>query len=309
MYDASDPRSRLAGLTAAAAPSLSPGTGFAPAQFGRFYESEPQERGPAGRTWYTRGQNFIVAYSEAEPGAVFERRAQPDEYVALVPDRTTSITIEAGGETVSVPGYSLAIVPPGDSRLTVPAGGRIVRLFTSQSKDVADRCENADAYATPLPNIPPFKPWPDPPGGYRIRHYSLDVPPKLGRFGRIFRCTTFMVNVLEPQFGPRDVTKLSPHHHDDFEQGSLALDGAFTHHLRWPWTTNLNTWRDDEHAYCASPSITVIPPPAIHTSRGMDEGLNQLVDIFAPPRVDFSLQPGWVLNADDYPMPAGTSEP
>ena len=307
MYDVSDPRSRLAQSTTAAAPAVLPATGFAAAQFGRFYDSEAQESGPAGRTWYTRGQNFIVAYSEAKPGAVFARQHQSDEYVVLVPDRETSITVTSGRETISVPGHSLAIVPPGNSQVVVPAGGRIVRLITTQSKDIADSCENADAYATRSPNIPPFQPWPDPVGGYRIRVYSLDVPPTPGRFGRIFRCTTFMVNVLDPQIGPRDVTKLSPHHHDDFEQGSLALEGAFTHHLRWPWTTNLNTWREDEHAYCDSPSITVIPPPAIHTSRGMKPGLNQLVDIFSPPRIDFSSQPGWVLNADDYPMPKSNS--
>jgi hypothetical protein len=307
MYDVTDPRSRLARTTTAAAPAAPPLTSFAPAQFGRFYESEPQESGPAGRTWYTRGQNFIIAYSEARPGAIFVRQDQCDEYVVLVPDRETSIEVTSGNETVSVPGHSLVIVPPGNSQVAVPAGGCIVRLITTQSKDLADKCENAAAYATRPANIPPFQAWPEPAGGYRIRVYSLDVAPTPGRFGRIFRCTTFMVNVLDPQMGPRDVTKLSPHHHDDFEQGSLALAGAFTHHLRWPWTTNLNAWRDDEHAYCGSPSITVIPPPAIHTSRGMKDGLNQLVDIFSPPRIDFSSQPGWVLNADDYPMPKGDS--
>jgi hypothetical protein len=304
MYDKSDPRARL-GQSATAAASLP--SGFAAAQFGRFYESDPQENGSAGRTWYTRGQNFIVAFSDAKPGATFARKDQRDEYVVLVQDRQTSINVSAGGETVTVPGHSLVIVPPGDSQVVVPAGGRITRLFSTQSKDLADKCENAAAYATQRQNIPPFQPWPEPAGGYRIRVYSLDVAPTPGRFGRIFRCTTLMVNVLDPQMGPRDVTKLSPHHHDDFEQGSLALDGAFTHHLRWPWTTNLNAWRDDEHAFCGSPSITVIPPPAIHTSRGMNEGLNQLIDIFSPPRIDFSSQPGWVLNADDYPMPKGAA--
>lgn len=298
MYDTSDPRSRLA-ATAATAPS----GGFTPAQYGRFYEQQPQDSTADSKTWMTRGQNFLVAYTEGEPGAVLERKGQVDEYVLLLPDHGEGAVIDAPEGSTTVEGFSLVILPPGDTRITLPDGGRVGRIFSTQSPDLVAKCFNASEYAGEHPRIPPFKPWPAPPSGYKVRAYSLDVPPEQGRFGRIFRCTTLMVNYLDPQHGPRDITKLSPHHHEEFEQGSLALDGAFTHHIRWPWTIDLNAWREDEHAYCKSPSLTVITPPSIHTSRGMDGGLNQLVDIFSPPRVDFSKQPGWVLNADDYPMP------
>ena len=301
MYDKSDPRSALATPDQAGKPAV---TEFAGAEYAKFYETKPQEEDANGRTWYARGQNFIVAYTEAKSGARFVRRAQADEYVVLLPDADSSLEITASGETRTVPGYSLAFVPPGDSTLMMPDGGQLVRLFTARSTDLAAKCANNASYASQHPNIPPFEPWPAPRDGYRIRSYSLDVHGQEGRFGRIFRCSTFMVNYLDPRHGPRDVTKLSPHHHDDFEQCSLALKGAYIHDIRWPWTTNMNHWRADDHEYCGSPSIAVIPPPAIHTSRAMAPGVNQLVDIFCPPRMDFSTKPGWVLNAEDYPLPA-----
>ncbi|MBR0662831.1 hypothetical protein GXW71_00545 [Roseomonas hellenica] len=298
MYDASDPRAALA-----AKPGKPSATHFAGAEYARFHEGPPQIADAAGRTWLARGQNFVLAYTEATPGAVLAREAEWHESVVLLPDAGTSATIEAGAERVTSTGSAIVFVPPGPSRIVLPQGGRIVRLFTASAEDLATRCINAASYAAPHPNIPAFVPWPTPEGGCRLRAHSLDVAVEPGRFGRIFRGTTFMVNYLDPRHGPRDVTKLSPHHHDDFEQGSLALEGDFIHDLRWPWTTNMNEWREDEHARCPAPSLAVIPPPAIHTTRAIGPGLNQLVDIFCPPRMDFASKPGWVLNAADYPMP------
>jgi hypothetical protein len=300
MYHSTDPRAALAATPVGTKPAA---THFAGAEYAKFYETAPAENRNGARTWYARGQNFIIAYSDADEGAVLSRSEQPDEYVVLLPDPGAGAEIVWGNERKTVSGHSITFVPAGASSVTLLGAAKVVRMVTTRSEDLAKLCSNAAEYAQAHHNIPPFQPWPTPPDGFKIRTYSLDVPDEPGRFGRIWRCTTFMVNYLAPQVGPRDTTKLSPHHHDDFEQYSLAVQGAFIHHLRWPWTPDMRMWRQDEHEYAGTPSVTVIPPPAIHTTRGMDPGVNQLVDIFSPPRMDFSLKPGWVLNTDDYPLP------
>jgi hypothetical protein len=296
-YATSDPRSSLATATVTAAPPDEIGD----CEIARFYAEPPQERTDQSQTWLTRGQNFVVAYSDVRGADSFARADQPDEYVVLLPDAETRATVTAGDEVVDVDGFSLVVVPPGPSQVDVHGAGRLIRLFTVASTDLAEATDNTAAYAVHRPAIPPFEAWPSSPAGDRIRVYSLDVPREDGRFGRIFRCSTFMVNYLEPSDGPRDPTALSPHVHNDFEQCSLALEGQYVHHLRWPWSHDRTVWREDRHETCDSPSVMVIPAGAIHTSEAKAAGRNQLVDIFCPPRFDFSAKDGWVLNVQDYP--------
>ncbi|WP_043929908.1 hypothetical protein [Bacillus sp. EB01] len=304
MFDKTDPRSTLG----QAKESQKELRQIAPADYGKFYEQEPIEADAFTKTWWIRGQNFFLAYSDATEGANFKREDQVDEYVLLLPDKDSEAEIIWGNHTTKLDGFSIAFIPGGKSEIKVNKGGKVIRLFSSENKDLENLPYNKESYRNPNPHVAPINPWPEPEGGYKVRVYSLDVAKETGRFGRIFRCTTFMVNFLEPFEGPRDPSKMSPHTHDDFEQCSLAIQGEFTHHLRWPWTTDMGEWRPDEHEHCASPSVAIIPPGVIHTTQSTGSGSNLLIDIFCPPRIDFSEKPGWVLNSDEYPMPKADRE-
>ena len=273
----------------------------------RHYAEPPQKTDADGtRHWITRAANFITAVSRAEEGAVLARN-NPDEYMVLLPPGT-AVTVEAGSDRIDTKGNSLIIVPPGESRVTVRKAGMVARVFSKRAEDLAKAAVNAATYADGAPEVADLKPWPDPAGGFKLRQYDLskiESPDPHPLKMRVFRSTNLMVNIFMPWQNRRDETKLSPHSHEDFEQISLSMEGAFVHHLRYPWSPDKTRWREDEHArYEASPSVLVIPARVLHTTQDVGEGTTWLVDVFGPPRMDFSSKPGFVINAADYPMPA-----
>jgi hypothetical protein len=309
-YDPNDPRAQLASASSAA-PRATAADVAAAAEYFEFSSLEPDEVTALGtRSWCVRSQTAAVVYSMAVAGDRLSRPDQPDEYVAVLVSTPAApaayIEVVANGQQAAISDDSVVVVPPGSSELLVTSPGVVVRIFSNQVSDVVASARNGEAHADPHPHAAPFAPWPAAPDGDRLRVYRLaDAPDDPNRFGNIYRCRTIMVNVLPPDPGPRNPSKLSPHHHDDFEQLSLQIDGDYVHHIRTPWTTNLTNWRDDEHHQCTSPALIVIPPPAVHTSQGVGNHRHQLIDIFCPPRLDFSAKPGWVLNHADYPdLPA-----
>jgi len=276
-----------------------------PATHARHYAEPPQRAEADGtRHWITRAANFVTVVSDAPAGAVI-RRDNPDEYMVLLPPETEAV-VEANGDRVESRGNSLLIVPPGESQITVRKAGTVVRVFSSKASDLAAAAVNAATYADGAPEVTPITPWPDPVGGFRLRHYDLSKiasPDPSPLKMRVFRSTNLMINIFVPWTARRDESKLSPHSHENFEQMSLGLKGSFVHHLRYPWTPDKAKWRDDEHEHYESPSVLVIPARVIHTSQNVGDGSAWLIDIFAPPRMDFSSKPGFVLNAEDYPTP------
>lgn len=276
-----------------------------PALVAKYYEEAPAQVDPDGsRHWATRGANFIVVVTQAAAGCVLERADNPDEYMLLLPENVGA-KLEAGGATVETPGDSLSIFPPGASRITVTTPGYVYRVFSAKATDLLALVSNPDDYVN-REDVAPLVPWPDPVGGFKLRHYPLANYVRQDNSMRLFRSTNLMINIFLPQTKPRDPKKMTPHSHADFEQGSLSLSGSYIHHLRYPWTADLNTWREDDHALVFSPSLCLMTTKVVHTSQAVGTERTRLVDIFCPPRVDFSQKPGLVNNADEYPMPAAT---
>jgi quercetin dioxygenase-like cupin family protein/mannose-6-phosphate isomerase-like protein (cupin superfamily) len=271
---------------------------FRAASVGRYYDMPPQREGAGWRSWITRAANFAIVYTEAEKGAVLDCDFA-DEHFAYALEG--AVDIFAGGDSTGLTVEGLAVVPPGPARFSFSNSATLVQVITAD-ESLAAKAHNAATYSEGAKEVAPIEAWPEPVGGYRLRNYDTLAGYAKGGMVHAYRTRKLMIVPYTRFLEPRDETQLSPHSHADFEQASVALEGVWVHHLRVPWTTNRHDWRPDEHVELASPSVTIIPAGVIHTSQGIaGEGM-RLIDVFAPPRLDFS-QRGWVDNAADYPMP------
>lgn len=282
---------------------LTLGTQCRPASFVQFCAGPPQIREADGTpTWIARGANFVVAVSQVVAEAEIIQPDIPDESMLLLSPAVPA-TVTTDNATRQIGEEALVILPPGTTRIRAHGPGLVIRILSHRAIFLRDRAANAAAYAGDVEDVAPLENWPTPADGFRLRIYPLRDHAEDVGFGRIFRSTNLMVNIFQPSAAARDPARLSPHDHADFEQGSLTIEGDFTHHLRTPWGADRSRWRADEHLECKDCSLVVIPPRMIHTT-GWSEAGARLVDIFAPPRDDFALKPRWVRNADDYPLPA-----
>ncbi len=271
---------------------------FREPSIGRYYDEAPQLDGNGVRSWITRGSNFAIVLSAGEAGSSFSGTARDEQFAYALEG---GVRITAGNDSETLGAEDLAIVPPGNWTIHFDRPGHVVQQITAD-EPLVKHAANATSYVDGAPEVAKTAPWPEPVGGYRLRRYSTLEAYARGGMVHAFRTRRLMMVPYARFLEPRDETQLSPHSHADFEQGSVALEGEWLHHLRVPWTPDRRTWRPDVHLQIGSPSTTIIPAGVIHTSQGVaGEGM-RLVDVFAPPRVDFS-ERGWVDNAADYPMP------
>lgn len=244
------------------------------------------------------GGNFTVEW------LMHAARAYPvrsgDEVLVLFIDAGGAISGTYGA--IAVAPMTVAILPAGAHEIAVdaPRGGLIIATGRSDMApgEALNAGEPRDARIAPpgapydriqpldAPLLLPIEAIPTPPGNPRIR---------------FLQTATMSINIVLYD-GPRGNDALSPHAHADIEQGSLAIDGSYVHHLRTPWGADAAAWLEDVHLDAGPETLLLIPPGLIHTTEGVGPGRHFLLDIFAPPRGDFTAK-GWMANAGDYRMP------
>lgn len=260
-------------------------------------------------SWVVRSANAVIVITKAQANSLIVRENNSDEYMVILDESLNALITadraDGNQDEVRAKPASLTIVPPGNSRIETQGEGIIVRCFSARQTELLKKAINADQYSDGAPECAPLSDWPSPVGGFKLRHYDLQSMQRT-TFAHIIRSSNMMFSSMMINGERRKPSALSPHSHQDFEQFSIAMKGVWIHHLRTPWGADCNEWKADLHPVLNSPSATVIPAGIIHTSQDVGDGFSWLIDIFAPIREDFSMQDGWVLNAEEYPAPWNT---
>ncbi len=238
------------------------------------------------RSWTTDATNFSVSVVDLDPGAEVSIGYEDEIFLLLA---SGSLTLTAEEVSLTIQGDMLAITPPGTLTVTCLEAARFLQVVPRRN----DASDERAADVVPLPSVVsrPSRP---------VRVYDLAKFTRSDSNMRLFQTADLMINVLTRRETPRDTNALSPHSHEDFEQASVVLEGRYVHHLRYPWTSDLSQWRNDEAWEVGAPSVAIIPPTVVHTSRNIGGETGWLIDVFAPPRSDFLTRPGLVNNACDY---------
>lgn len=246
-----------------------------------------------------RGQNFSV---ERLSGAGAHAFASGTEIIILLPETGATVS---GDRAADLPGHAIAILPAGAYAVKASGEGAIYILATDRTDEDGSTALNASEYRLPDARVSPVgAPYVRTAFQNEIRIHRIEdvtIPPDNGRL-RFLQSETMSLNWVEYD-GARDRSGLSPHAHSDAEQASLAISGAFIHHLRTPWGRDAGIWQEDQHLAAGPSSILIVPPEIIHTTEGNGTGRHVLIDVFAPPRADF-IAKNWVFNASEYAAPA-----
>jgi len=264
------------------------------------FAEAPQLAVSGGTVRRARGQNFLVDWItvSGETDVVVESEA---ETMLLLPG--PGATIRRAEDEVSAPSRSVCLLPPGRHLVRPENAGLLMLLRSAASEAEYASAGNVAAYVPLDPRVAlPGAAWTCRRTGISVVQVDR-MPPAAGRPRlKMLQSATLSINWVEYE-GVRDRTQLSPHSHDDFEQGSLAIQGDFMHHLRVPWGPDATQWRDDVHLKAPAGSLAIIPPGVIHTTEGIGSERHLLIDVFCPPRADF-IAKGWVANSEDYNAPS-----
>ncbi|WP_316979388.1 cupin domain-containing protein [Shumkonia mesophila] len=263
-----------------------------------FDQAKPERRQSTDH-WYARGQNFVVEWVDGRSdGATFQVTTAEEAFLLLP---SAGATVKGAAGAVTAGSRTVCILPPGEFQVILDKAEPCACLYSDPAKLTMPGIINASAYNPPDPRVAPVTPkFKRVDRSTTVKVIEIDKITTQGKNSamKVLQNATMSMSWVNRE-GPRDRTSLSPHVHQDFEQGSLAIFGRFIHHLRVDWGKNADLWREDEHVQVPDRSLLVVPPGLIHTTQGNGEGAHLLIDIFSPARVDF-IAKGFVANAADY---------